>query len=301
MTFVLERGTFGVASMGGKRRWLRLGHITTSVVMERRCRARLACVMTAAVQIAWAADSPTGDAQRRPLQVIAHRGAHLAAPENTLPAIEAAIEMGADYVEVDVRSTADGRLVLMHDPDVDRTTDGTGFVCDLTFDAIERLDAGSWAGGRFARTRVPSLEEALEVARGRAVLILDWKDATPEALVHALRQVGAFESTMILGSIGKLHELARREPRARLIAEIWNGSDIRRVAGCGFHVDAVSPPIDSLSVTLAAACHEAGWKVFADMQGDEESCAVLQGAARAGADAVLTDHPALLLECLLER
>src|SRR5271156_4618615 len=77
-----------------------------------------------------------------PVVVIAHRGEHRAHPENTLPAFQAAIEAGADFFELDVRTTSDGRLILMHDAKVDRTTNGSGTVREMTFEQIRMLDAG---------------------------------------------------------------------------------------------------------------------------------------------------------------
>src|SRR2546426_332500 len=74
--------------------------------------------------------------------VIAHRGASAAAPENTLAAFRLAADLGADAVELDVRRTVDGQLVVIHDASVDRTTDGTGRVAALTLDQLRRFDAG---------------------------------------------------------------------------------------------------------------------------------------------------------------
>src|SRR5436309_2057147 len=102
------------------------------------------------------------------MDVIGHRGGAELGPENTLPAIAAALAAGADGVEVDVRRTADGALVLMHDPDVARTTDGEGRVDATTLEDIRALDAGyRSAPGRNDRERsprvaVPTLEEVLE-------------------------------------------------------------------------------------------------------------------------------------------
>jgi len=91
----------------------------------------------------------------------AHRGAMATHPENTLIAFEEALKLGAAMIEFDVQLTRDGRLVLMHDTKIDRTTNGTGIVADLPFESIRQLDAGSWMDSRFAGTRVPSLEETL--------------------------------------------------------------------------------------------------------------------------------------------
>ncbi|NOZ22954.1 MAG: hypothetical protein GXP25_17895 [Planctomycetes bacterium] len=111
----------------------------------------------------------------RPL-VIAHRGASSTAPENTVAAIRHAVELGAGGVEFDVRRTADGRIVLMHDGAVDRTTNGTGAVANLSLDQIRALDAGAWKGETFAGEPVPLLREALEWLKGRAMPVIEIKD-----------------------------------------------------------------------------------------------------------------------------
>lgn len=93
----------------------------------------------------------------------AHRGDVAAAPENTLPAIALAVEKGAAMIEFDVQRTKDGALVLMHDANINRTTNGSGRVGEMTLAALRKLDAGSWFGEVFAGTIIPTLEEALAI------------------------------------------------------------------------------------------------------------------------------------------
>lgn len=95
--------------------------------------------------------------------IIAHRGAAALAPENTLAAFRVAIEQGADFVETDVQLSADGVAMLMHDPDLDRTTNGSGPIGARTFDELRSLDAGSWFGAEFAGERIPSFAEFIEL------------------------------------------------------------------------------------------------------------------------------------------
>ncbi len=95
-------------------------------------------------------------------EISAHRGEHLTAPENTVPAFIAAVREGAKQVEFDVHSTKDGELVLMHDASVDRTTNGKGKIAELTFSEIRALDAGAKFDPKFAGTKVPTLREALK-------------------------------------------------------------------------------------------------------------------------------------------
>lgn len=96
--------------------------------------------------------------------VIGHRGAAAHAPENTLVGLRAAAALGVTMVEVDVKLTADGVPVLMHDERLDRTTDGTGAMRGTPWAAIRRRDAGCWFSPAFAGEPVPSLDEALDLA-----------------------------------------------------------------------------------------------------------------------------------------
>lgn len=94
-----------------------------------------------------------------------HRGHSLGAPENTLAALRRNRELGGTMAEIDTVLTAEGEIVLMHDLSVDRTTDGTGIVADMTMDAVRRLDAGAWFDPAFTSEPVPTLTEALALAR----------------------------------------------------------------------------------------------------------------------------------------
>ena len=112
---------------------------------------------------------------------IGHRGTTIFAPENTLPAFEKAIELGFEYVEIDVRYTRDGVPVLLHDAELDRTTNGTGWVGELTLDEIKQFDAGSWFSDDFAGTRVPTLEEALKIMQGRICIFVGHESTTGQS------------------------------------------------------------------------------------------------------------------------
>ena len=108
-------------------------------------------------------------------RVVAHRGACRRAPENTLAAFSAALELGAQAIELDVQRTRDGELVVIHDETVDRTTDGSGPVRELSLAEIRSLDAGSWFRPAFAGERVPTLSEVIRTVRGKACLNVEIK------------------------------------------------------------------------------------------------------------------------------
>jgi len=152
----------------------------------------------------------------RPL-CIAHRGASARAPENTLAAFKEAIRLGADSIELDVHLSADAVPMVIHDDSVDRTTNGRGLVSALTCRSLRRLDAGSWFSSRFRGERIPTLEEALECARGRCGMNIEIKQpgsgrgrrtrgagvpdpgAVPRAVARALARTG-FREALIVSS-----------------------------------------------------------------------------------------------------
>ena len=122
------------------------------------------------------------------IHVCAHRGHSVAAPENTLPAFQAAVDFGATVLEIDVVLTRDNSIVLLHDEILDRTTDGKGRVADFDLAAIKQLDAGAWFDKAFAGTRVPTLGETLDFSRSSgAGLLIEIKERhRPDIMIDRL-------------------------------------------------------------------------------------------------------------------
>jgi len=117
-----------------------------------------------AVMIALNCSAPDKNVKQLPKRgICAHRGAMETHPENTLAAFKEAIRLGAHMIEFDVRLTKDGKLVILHDKTVDRTSNGTGPVSDLTFEQVRKLDVGSWKDKKFVGEKIPTLDEALAV------------------------------------------------------------------------------------------------------------------------------------------
>ncbi|KAF0818640.1 MULTISPECIES: glycerophosphodiester phosphodiesterase [unclassified Cytobacillus] len=110
-----------------------------------------------------------------PFKSIAHRGASAHAPENTLASFEKAIEMGFDYIELDVRLSKDKQLVVIHDANVQRTTDGEGLIEELTVNDLKKLDAGSWFSPEFEGEKIPLLTEVLNQTSGKIGIIIEMK------------------------------------------------------------------------------------------------------------------------------
>lgn len=139
-----------------------------------------------------------------PGAVVAHRGDSSRAPENTMPSVILGAEGGADYVEIDIDYTADGEIVAIHDDDVDRTTDGTGDIRDLSYDYVSGLDAGSWFHPNYAGTPMPRLQDVLAyLSQTDAQLLLEYKaDWSPDMVAASADIIEAYgmEDQMIAQS-----------------------------------------------------------------------------------------------------
>jgi len=154
-----------------------------------------------------------------PVKTVAHRGANSVAPENTLPAAACAFAAGFDWVELDVRTSADGALVVIHDADVDRTTEGTALVVDLPLARLRDLDAGSWFDPHFAGAQLPRLTEMLDCARrwNRGIYI-EIKHADPMAVLREVQQAAMIERCFFWGwDYDGLRAIKAADPRARIM------------------------------------------------------------------------------------
>ena len=232
-------------------------------------------------------------AQQKKIVVIAHRGEHLRNPENTLPAFEEAIRLGADFIEVDVRTTADGKLVLMHDDTVDRRTNGKGAVKLLTLEQIRALDAG-------AGTRVPTFDEALGLARGRIGVYVDVKEAAPQAIVAALERFDFDDHAVIYGGVPFLKAVAALKPRLMVMPESVSVAHTRML------VETLRPRVIAFSARdftdeIIAEAKHAGVLIYVDRLGRDDNEAAWQDAVDRGADGIQTDRPAELIRYLKSR
>jgi glycerophosphoryl diester phosphodiesterase len=219
--------------------------------------------------------------------ITAHRGAGFLEPENTLRAIQRAIVLGVDQIEVDAQLTRDGHLILMHDPTVDRTTSGTGKVQDLTLAEIRRLDAG-------LGERVPTLQEALELIRRKVILQIELKGAgTAPAVVQTVAAVG-MEQEVILTSFAHqwLTEVHGLNPRLSTGA-LWGrlpADVVPRAQGLG--VQALHIWHEWIDPTLVTQAHAQGLLVRAWNANTEEA---MRRLITLSVDAIGSDRPDLLL------
>ncbi|MDQ7840625.1 MAG: glycerophosphodiester phosphodiesterase family protein [bacterium] len=236
--------------------------------------------------------------------IVAHRGASGEAPENTLAAFRRALEIGVDGVELDVHLTSDGEPVVIHDPMLDRTTDGLGLVRDQTLAAVRRLDAGRWFGERFAGERVPTLAEALDLLRPVRVIV-EVKNgpiyypgiaarvaAEVRAAGHPSVTASSFDHPVLVELKAEATRLGTTLDTAVLyVGRPVNPVGLARDAGA----DALHPHWAYLTPELVGAAHAAGLRVETWTVDDPLYLAHVMGMAP---DGVMSNHPGRLREFL---
>jgi glycerophosphoryl diester phosphodiesterase len=153
--------------------------------------------------------------------VIGHRGAAGEAPENTLGSFALAFKQEAEGIELDVHLTKDGKIAVCHDPTLDRTTNGSGLICEKSWSEIELLDAGSWFSEAYAGERIPLLSEVFELVPKGMLINVEVKNAyegrMEKALLAFLREVKRFEDVVVSSFDHKvIQRLKRAEPALKV-------------------------------------------------------------------------------------
>jgi glycerophosphoryl diester phosphodiesterase len=226
----------------------------------------------------------------RTLLVGAHAGARCHAPENTLAAIEKAIELGADRIEFDVRRSRDGHIVLMHDSTADRMTDGTGRIADLTLEELRRLTVAG-------TEPIPTLSEVLALVKGRSRLLVEIKDEDiADEVVALITDAGMAEAC----TISSFHEEMLRRVKALcpalatacFLLEPRPFDPADAIARLGVSMLIVWPP--AASPEVIAAAKRAGLHVRCSLRDDltyEETFEVFRRMADVGVDEISSGRP----------
>jgi glycerophosphoryl diester phosphodiesterase len=230
---------------------------------------------------------------KRTFRLIGHRGAAALAPENTWASFDAALRVGVDAVETDVRATGDGVLVLLHDAALDRTTDGAGLVHETPWSVVRTLDAGVWLDEAFRGAQVPRLRETLARYGERTHLVLEIKQAGIAPAVLALVQESALLDRVTFTSFdfARARALKASAPEARigfLTADVCWANALRTADA---HLDQFCPPAALATEARVARWHELGLEVRV---WGVETPELARSAAQAGVDGMTVDFPHLL-------
>lgn len=220
--------------------------------------------------------------------ITSHRGAGSLEPENTLRAMRRAIALGVDQIETDVQLTRDGKLILMHDPTVDRTTNGTGKIAELTFAELRKLDAG-------LGEQIPTLEETLAVTQGKVILQIELKGpGTAQPVVQTVEAMNAIDQVVLTSFKHEwLKEALDLNPRLHTGA-LWGrlpADVVEKTHQLGLH--ALHIWHEWIDEQLVKDAHERGLLVRAWNTDKEEDMRRLIGL---GVDAIGSDRPDTLLD-----
>ena len=231
-------------------------------------------------------------------QITSHRGSSYEAPENTLPAIEKAIEDMADYVEIDVQETKDGVVVVYHDSSLRRITGDAGRIWEYTYGELLLMDFGGWFSEEYAGTQIPTLEQVLELCRGRIAINIELKaDRVSETLVEKtleLVELYGMEGQVVISSTdyGYLRQVKELKP------DIPTGYILFAAYGRHFddeNIDFLSVRSDFVTNTLVKSAHEAGKAVHAWTVNAEREITRMKHLQ---VDNIITDRPLLAREVL---
>lgn len=232
------------------------------------------------------------------IQITAHRGSSKEAPENTMPAFELAITQMADYIELDVQKTRDGEMIILHDKNFKRTTGINLSPWNIDYKAVLSMDAGSYMGEEFAGTKIPTLEEVIELCQGSTMLNIELKNNGHEDNlvedVIALIEKYNFENQCVLtsASLMYLKQVKERNPN------LETGYILSTAYGSFYDNDAVdffSVSSGLLNEKIVELIHESGHEVHAWTVNSKTE---LERMKLLGVDNVITDYPVLAREIL---
>jgi len=231
--------------------------------------------------------------------VIAHRGAHVGIPENSLAAIQKAIELGCDFVEIDTRMTKDGRIVSVHNASVDEYVIGkTGKVKDSTLEEIKKLDIGEKTGPEWKNTRIPTVEDILQLCHGKIGIYLDLKEPLVPELLRIIdkydmeRDIIWYIPASRMEIIKQLKTLC---PDCIPMPDPGPERNIQEVVD-QVHPRVLASDMGQLSESFVKTAHAGNSKVFVDEKKGtpEEWHQIINW----GTDGIQTDNPAALFEYL---
>ena len=231
--------------------------------------------------------------------VIAHRGAHQGIPENSLAAYHRAIELGCDFIEIDVRTTSDGEIVSVHNATVDAyVLQKTGKVSELTLEEIRDLDIGEKVGPEWKGTQVPTFEEILKLSAGKIGIYLDLKDADPQALIPLLRKYDMAQTTVwYLGAAQRelIQSIQSQCSECLVMPDPGSEANISKVVEM-YQPKVLATDMGQLSPSFAKEAHRLGSIVFVDDR--DANLQEWEQIIGFGTDGIQTDQPEALIKYL---
>ena len=229
--------------------------------------------------------------------VISHRGFHQGYPENTLIAYQKAIELDVDFIEIDLRTTADGAIVSIHNSKIDDyTKDVKGEVSKFSLEELKKIDIGSRVGPEFANQRIPTFDEILELCKGKVGLYLDMKNADPKEVLEKLDKYGMKHRVVWYGGPRVLETVKKECPDCFIMPDPGPEKHLEYIL-TRFSPPVIASDFKSCTASFVKTCHERGVLVFMDDAGPDSWEEVINR----GVDGIQTDFPHKLIEYLEKR
>ena len=237
--------------------------------------------------------------------VIAHRGDHVEVPENTLAAYTKAIEHGVDYVEIDLRTTKDGRLVIMHDATVDRMTNGEGKVNELTYDDIKKLKVSDKNNPSTKAYTVPLFSDVLALCKGRINIYLDFKEADPAVAYQQIKHAHMEHNIIVyLNKDEQYAQWQQAAPKMPLMCSlpdsVKNATSLQQFL-TSFKVTVTDGSLSDYNDDMLQVAADNNVGVWLDVQSSNEGPADWDKLLSKGIKAMQTDHPEKLIQYLEEK
>jgi glycerophosphoryl diester phosphodiesterase len=234
--------------------------------------------------------------------VVAHRGAHIGIPENSLPAFQKAIELGCDFVEIDTRLTKDGQIVSVHNSTIDQYVVGhKGKVSDYTLAELKAMSIGEKLGPEWKSTTIPTFEEILQLCHGKIGIYLDLKEPLIKELLPIIHKYGMERDIIWYISAGRMEEIKLLQSLCKECLPMPDPGPEKNIAGvCNqLHPLVLATDMGQLSESFVKTTHENGAKVIVDEKtGTPEEW---EQILKWGTDGIQTDNPEALLEFLKKR
>lgn len=231
---------------------------------------------------------------------VAHRGINKFAPENTILAIRKAIEMGFEYVELDVHFSKDGYPVIIHDASLKRTAGIDANVSDFTLKELKEIDVGCWKKEEFCGEKIPSLEDALKIMQGKIKLYLDLKEPPRKSLLKLLKKYNFYPENIVIEGNEVYQKLFRMlEKNAPVMPGLKSVEEIEKVLKEFPSPFAFNVGWKNLTKEMVEEAHKRGILIFVNILGEDgENKEIVKKIVKLKPDAIQTDHPDILLEVL---
>jgi glycerophosphoryl diester phosphodiesterase len=241
---------------------------------------------------------------RHNFTVVSHRGDHTHAPENTLAAYANAIAAGADYVEIDLRTTADSQLIIMHDASVNRMTNDSGLIRNITWQKLHTLKVRDRAHPEWGEHEIPLFTQVLDLCKGKIYIYLDFKNADPAAAWREIVQRGMEKDIIVyINAPHQFDEWRKVAPAMPLMVSLPGHmrSDSLTAFLIKYHPDILDGDFDEYTPEMIRAAAALGVMVLPDIQRPGENAGLWDAAIQKGLQGLQTDHPGELVEYLKEK